>query len=338
MIEIREFDFGKECPAFMGLYYTVYKKAVNEAYCQWKFIDNPFGQAFGFGAWDGDNLVGFVALTPYQFIIEGQVHTASQGADTMVHPNYRGKGLFVDLTSELLDEMNKKGWWLRYSAPGKMSCPGYIKKLEHKTITILPYWVKIRPMSYVRYNLGQRVNINTKKVDIYKKGGLDIKIVKVFSPEYGNLWEKMKSNHILSIVKNSLYLNWRYANHPLFNNTILECKENGELAGYAVLHGGNLLDLCSGGRGNVCEGLLKVAETIWRGTNCVMSHAWILGEPSLDRGLKTNGWVKYGLKPRPFGIYPEQPIICYVNPGIEKATVALNPDKWRFCMGDVDCM
>jgi predicted acetyltransferase len=116
MISIRHFDFRKDWQEFCRLYLEVYGREVNKEYCDWKFLNNPFGEALGFGAWDQEKLIGFVAVWPMRFCLDGKEIISCAGGDTMVDISYRRQGLFTKLTLQLLEKMNQKikpssGWF-----------------------------------------------------------------------------------------------------------------------------------------------------------------------------------------------------------------------------------
>ncbi len=338
MIDIKPFDFTKDWSQFCRLYHTVYGSSIDQAYVNWKLLDNPFGQAFGYGAWDGDKLVGFVALTPYRFCIKGEEHTASQGADTMVDPDYRGQGLFTRLTQNLLEEMNRRGWLWRYSAPGQMSYPGYVNKLGHRTVAVLPYLVKLRPANIFKALL--RIRKPSREIAGFRLGyhSYRIRMVKEFDDRFDQLWERTKNDHPISVVKSSAYLNWRYVKHPLYKHQILTVEDQGRMKGFAVIRGGNLLEMCGEVDTDMYQTLAKAAEKVWRSQGQDISHTWIMGDRLAVEALMKTGWRLWKSKFRPFGLYLKQPLIVYPNPKQEKADLALKPGNWRFSMGDVDCM
>lgn len=88
----------------------------------------------------------------------------------------------------------------------------------------------------------------------------------------------------------------------------------------------------------VYRALLKGVEIFWEKTHTRQGHAWFLGEGLLPQALKQSGWIQYNYKPRPLGLYPPQPLICFVNPQNPEARIVQEGAAWRFSMGDVDCM
>jgi len=335
---IKPFDFRTEWPQFCGLYQKVFDGVVDKAYVDWKFLLNPFGEACGLGAWHEDNLVGFVAVWPLHFILNGKEITASAGGDTMVDKEFRKQGLFRKMTLQLLEEMTKRGWLFRYSAPGVMSYPGYIKTLHHHLVGLLPYWIKIHPARILRVKLFGLSDKTITSSFEYRYKRLTVKIIDNFDQRFDKLWQETNELFNLSVMANSSYFNWRYFQNPFLAYLILSCEDEQGPCGFAVIRGGNLVELRSGRNPDIYDALLSASDKIWKITGQDMNHAWFLSDTLLESALKKNGWYNYKYKIRPFGLYKEQPLICYVNADSEVTTAVNDCKTWRFSMGDIDCM
>lgn len=195
MVKIEPFDFANYFTDFCHLFHKVYGRAISKDYCDWKFLNNAGGPAFGYGAWDGKKLIGFVSLTPYKFFILGDPYTAGQGADTMVDAEYRRQGLFKALTEALLEEMIRRRWLFRYSAPGTRSYPGYISKLHHQVVAVLPYYIKIRPLTLIRNKLVLRREKGMSSDIGYDFKDLQVTTVHEFDQRFDLLWEETKGSY-----------------------------------------------------------------------------------------------------------------------------------------------
>jgi hypothetical protein len=338
MIDIRPFDFRRDWKPFCQLYQKTFGHEVNKTYCDWKFLNNPFGEAFGFAAWDSDKLIGFVSVWPLRFCFDGEDIIACSGGDTMVDIEYRKQGLFTRLTQILLEEMNKRGWLFRYSAPGTMSYPGYIRKLNHRLIDILPYRVKFHPGRMIYKKL---FNTPNKKIDNHfscSYHDLTVRTLDKFDDAFDQLWEDTKSQFRLSVQRSSRFLNWRYCQHPFYSYLILSCEDKKDLVGFAIIRGANLVELWGKQDLSVYMALLNSAEKLWKTADQAMTHSWFTGDPLIDIALKNNGWRNYTFRKRILGLYLEQPLICYGNPNFRNSTAIFDSSIWRFSMGDVDSM
>jgi hypothetical protein len=338
MTDIKPFDFRRDWKPFCQLYQKTFGREINKAYCDWKFLNNPFGEAFGFGAWHRDKLAGFVCVWPLRFWFREEEITACSGGDTMVDIEYRKQGLFTKLTQILLEEMNKRRWLFRYSAPGIMSYPGYIKKLNHHLIGILPYRIKLHPLRMVRKKFFKNLTkeIRSDFVCTYQK--LTVRTLDKFDNRFDLLWSDTKRQFDLCVQRSSSFLNWRYCQHPFYSYWILSCEDRGDPVGFAVIRGGNLVELWGRKNLNVYMALLSSAEKLWKIAGQDITHTWFMGDDLIDTALKKNGWRNYPYRRRPFGLYREQPLIYYCNPGFENSRILFEGATWRFSMGDVDSM
>ena len=62
---------------------------------EWRFRRNPHGAAkFAVAAADGE-IVGMIALAPTCLVGSEATKSGYQAIDTVVHPSFRGRGLFV---------------------------------------------------------------------------------------------------------------------------------------------------------------------------------------------------------------------------------------------------
>jgi len=88
MIEIKPFDFAKDWSHYCGLHHRARGRSVDQVYVNWKFLENPAGQGFGYGAWDNDRLVGLAGMEPRKFWIQGKEETTGPGEGALVGQQY----------------------------------------------------------------------------------------------------------------------------------------------------------------------------------------------------------------------------------------------------------
>lgn len=95
---------------------------------QWKHIENPFGKSYGLLAWDGDKLIGLRLFMHWDFENPdtGEIIRSLRPVDTVVHDDYRGKGLFKSLTLQGIHNC-KGNYDLIFNTPNSNSLPGYLK-------------------------------------------------------------------------------------------------------------------------------------------------------------------------------------------------------------------
>jgi hypothetical protein len=64
--------------------------------------------------------------------------------------------------------------------------------------------------------------------------GLEVREVPRFDAGADALFERLKTGHRLTLVKDAAYLNWRFADHPTRSYRLLECRDGERLRGLAV--------------------------------------------------------------------------------------------------------
>ena len=322
-------DYAIHSQQFIGLFKEVFKKDIDANYLNWKFINTPEGKAIGYGAWENGELVGSVALWPVRFVVAGKEIVACAGGDTMVSETQRGKGLFTMLSRELFKEISGNNWAFRYSIPGPMSFPGYIKKLNHSHIMDLPYYVKFNVKALFHYAVKSK-----KLFSQYDYRGYSVSIENTIPPDHDSLLEKTADRFTLMQKRNGDYMRWRFERNPVNKYSYLSCRHNGNMMGYIVLARNVVADILAVNNVDVYVALLKAADAYFAGMGEPYQHIWCAGDDQLESSLLKNAWStpdedkKWHLK--------KQPLIVMVNDTVKESAAALDKKAWRFTMADVD--
>lgn len=168
----------------------------SEALWKWKHLDNPFGKSPILVAEEEDKIIGVRAILKWEFNQEGKTIRACRAVDTAIHPDFQGKGLFTKLTLDLIDQISADGIQLIYNTPNTQSLPGYLKMGWEK-------WGNL-PLK-MKFHMGSS---GSKKE---------------FSSDWSTIQnlisEIEKKENSPSRIQTRLvpgFLNWRYANCPLF--------------------------------------------------------------------------------------------------------------------------
>jgi len=118
-------------PDLEKLYTTVYKKLPVSGFFSRKY-NTSFTAAMytGFIAYNGAQLpIAFYGVIPCFIQLNDEPMLAAQSADTMTHPDYRNKGLFVELALLTFDLCRDEGIKLLFGFPNQNSLPGFVNKL-----------------------------------------------------------------------------------------------------------------------------------------------------------------------------------------------------------------
>ncbi len=205
-LTLRPYRPGDETK-ILELFRTVFHKERSLAHWYWQFRDNPEGQQVLVATTDEGDIVGQCAGIPVRAAIGDQTYTFSQMVDHMVHPRFRRglkkPGLQITLFLAFFQE---------FMGPGKCD---------------LLYGFPIPEYERLASKLaGSRVlqSVTTLVKDLPESSGgssprfvrwhYQIRRVERFDSSVDGLWRRCKQNLPLAIIRDSRYLNWRYAACP----------------------------------------------------------------------------------------------------------------------------
>jgi hypothetical protein len=114
------------------LHNAVYSKPHNNGYFIKKYDTAYTGVAYmGFFAYnDKHEPMAYYGVIPCFIRYEDQLLLAAQSADTMTHPKYRFKGLFIQLANLTFDLCKQKGISVVFGFPNQNSLHGFLFKLR----------------------------------------------------------------------------------------------------------------------------------------------------------------------------------------------------------------
>jgi hypothetical protein len=132
-----------------GLHYAVYGTTVASNYFQKKYNTAYTGvENIGFIAYSKDNtVIAYYGVIPCFIQYEKTVILAAQSADTMTHPGYRYKGMFVELSNITFDLCKESGLLLIFGFPNQNSYHGAVNKLGWQiTDTMIYYSITVNAL------------------------------------------------------------------------------------------------------------------------------------------------------------------------------------------------
>lgn len=115
------------------LFKAVYKKNWPSDYFKNKYDTAYTGvQYIGYFAMSNNKPVAYYGVTPVFVLINGLKVLAAQSCDTMTHPEYRKRGLFIQLAELTFGLARQKGIAFVFGFPNEKSYIGLIKHLGFK--------------------------------------------------------------------------------------------------------------------------------------------------------------------------------------------------------------
>jgi GT2 family glycosyltransferase len=236
---IRPYRSGDE-EEITRLFHHVFGKAMSLEEWRWKYTGKG-GRPRVFVGEAGGRIVCHYGGVPVRMSLLGKDLTGLAIVDSMAHPYYQGRGLFLRTARAFLAEFcGPPQASLIYGFPGE----------RHRRLGELK--IGYEPVARV-YQLkkaiqGREEEERTTGVTVREEGEIP--------PEWDALWEELEGTFGLAVKRSCHYLTWRYCRRPGKDYTIFVAREfTTRVAGLAVLG-------CESDRGYLMEFLLRPQDRL----------------------------------------------------------------------------
>ncbi len=256
---------------------------------QWKYFDNPAGEAIWMGIFSVDKLVGSGAMVTEVLNVFGKSHTVYKCTDLMIHPAHQGKGLASLINAALREQVWELNPVFSYTLCSKNATSNFLKN----------GWINIGGLS----NFFKPTLLLKASHFINSKPNKNIR--KFTSPD--GLFENYAfktDNTKINAAKSAKFMHWRTQN-PNFSYFILGHFNHSEMDGYLIYSVGisgifNLIDLeAVGDDKQVYKNLLKALEIEAVQANCKGIVGICLESNSFYNILKSQRYLKNPFKKGP---------------------------------------
>ena len=196
---------------------------------QWKYLRNPYGQAWLSAAWDQDKVVAQYAGYPVQLYMENKVQLVCQAADAFTARSHRrvGHGItglmsraFYHFEQQYCEHRLLLGYGFNTQKIQKLGKLFWQHKVigpvtQHKLLRAdLP---RRSPLSWLQQLQGYKV-VRTAAAGKWAD----------------QLFERVKDQYGWLVVRDQTYLNWRYAQHPDFSHDFFVVYRGKQVLGWIV--------------------------------------------------------------------------------------------------------
>lgn len=229
--EIDDFD------DIRALYAAVFDHERPRSHDWWKFQDNPAGPPIAMLAVDGTSIVGQYALWPTVLDFDGEPIAGAQSLDTMVHPEYRGQGMFVHLANATLELAAERGVQALYGFPNEASYPGFVRRLNWDHTGDVPRWVRVVTPSHLASTPGILKGVLDAAAGLLPKGAKDGYQISDETPtddEINALLFDTTPPHGCSIRRDASWMRWRYADEAAREYRWLSVRAADRLSGLCI--------------------------------------------------------------------------------------------------------
>ena len=320
---------------------------------KWKYKQNPAGEPIIWVACCDNKIVAQYAIAPVKIKFGDRTVTAAQSVDTMTHPDYQGRGIFVALTAEVFKEAARRDVAFIYGFPNKLT--SWHEKNWHKvgnlSFMIKPVNINKLVRSYIvspkipgiicagliKLAIGLLFHEGRRK----NRGDIKISKIKAFDQRADKLWANVSGDYQIRVLKNKEYLDWRYTALPGNEYEIYAAEKQEEIRGYLVfkcmsqrgLKTAYVLDLIAPLQDRTAAYFLvkKALEDLREKQVDIVAYP-VITSRNLKKTLHKTGIFTFPFLNRifPFVIHASQPEIS--------ESMLRNPENWLVQIGDSDIM
>jgi len=115
------------------------------AFLQWQYYDNPAGPPLGCNIDDGERLIGHLMGIPLKVSLQGEPATVTLIMNVATHPDYRGRGLFLELVRRVVTMSAERGHAAVVGVANQQTIRAYETKLGFQNVAGLEAHVELLP-------------------------------------------------------------------------------------------------------------------------------------------------------------------------------------------------
>jgi len=176
---------------------------------RWLYDRNPAGRQVVVAVEESGRVIAHYACIPARAQLGGEVVIAGQGADSMVHADYRRglrrEGAFVQTARAYFATL---GRWpvcgFGYGFPNRKAYPVGVRLLGYRPV--------VKPLLTLYRNFFESPDDDA--VGSAHAGAAQVVEVGRIGPELDALWERLRPSFPAALVRDSTYLRWRYDGCP----------------------------------------------------------------------------------------------------------------------------
>ncbi len=216
--------------AILALFRNVFGSEKSPAHWKWQFAESPYGPPLAVLARStvDDRVVGQQALMLAPLNVKGSRVQAAHSLDLAVDERHRGQRIFEHTALDAAQWAAQRGVTFLFAFPNASSYPGFVRTLGWHRI-LFPLLYTSRVGARVLPGPLGRIPLLASVLDLFVRSGTRIGLglrrsserelddIRTFSnvPDDADaLWNRCRSQEVLSLWKDRTYLAWRYDRNP----------------------------------------------------------------------------------------------------------------------------
>ena len=330
-------------------------EAADASYQRWQYVANPAGSAVAAVAQEtaSGRIIGQIVKIRSRVSLEGQELPAGLCLNVATDPQWRGRGIFTRLLDAVIEACADEGMLFTFGFPNPQSHPMFTKRVY---TDIGAPSLLVRPASIerlVRKRFGSRIlsKLAAPLGLLWRTprpmSGTDpnVEIVRVerFDDSFDAFWQRVKGRHPVMVVRDAVYLNWRFADAPTRQYVTFAARSKDGIEGFIVLRVGPVSVFTAG---LIVDFIVAPGEAGLATGRRLIDRAYayfrdfkldLLGSLSLSHTVEFKLLREKGLWVCPKRLEP-QPFPMIVRTYDEKTRIAYDLKNWFVTMGDYDAV
>jgi GNAT superfamily N-acetyltransferase len=212
----------------------------------WEYLQNPLSHPEVIVAVDNGRIVGARPFWFAEMWLGNKKIKTAQHCNTMVHPDYRGRGIFNRMGQFAVQYLKDNGYALSYGFPGPMSRPGFLSQGYRKVAETENMFRVVHPQKLLSYRLGNKILagglgffynalLNTRaKKTTRVSDSFQVEVSDRYTDDLRDV-DDLRDKSGINLVRSESYLRWRFDKHPQRRYRYVTAKKDGKLWGYAVV-------------------------------------------------------------------------------------------------------
>jgi GNAT superfamily N-acetyltransferase len=310
---------------------------------EWLYLSNPHGRALTWLAVEQTTgeAVGCTSIFPRKAIVDGRERTGSIGGDCYIDPRARRRGLATALHRLSLTEMRDHGLEFMYGPPNPNNFAALVKAGSRGLTTFKRFVRPLKGSSVYRFafdrtpskleaqlaDLPIRILDRMTKVDVRS---LTLEPVSEFCDEFDALFQDADKSAGVVLVRDSLYLAWRYCKGPARKQFPFAIRFGGRLIGLTALEFDNdhaaIVELFTTGDVKWIDAVLQL----------LLNEVGAMGYASLEISCTPDGLVASRLQRFGFMGRSERGFQLAVSDDDPQLKSLLRAESWNFLPADQD--
>lgn len=351
---LREYREGDE-KGIIELHRQVFGSEVDPDWWRWRYLRSPTADAVIMVAESRGRIVGQYALVPLRMKVGNEECLGSLSLDTMVHPDFRGVGMFTKLAEGAYAAAVGRGIRFVYGFPNANSHHGFVAKLGWRDLQDgIPLWA--RPLnipSIIRKRFGGSERMAAlagwpvrMAMGIFYRprkatGRCAVREIRRFDERFDALWKEASGRYNIALIRDREYLERRYSDRPGAPYIVLAAEEGEKLLGCAVLHCmprfglqiGFVMELMvTPGRAEVARDLIGEAFARFRAEGADIAGALMPPGHAEARFLRQMGFIRVPKRMLPQDMFWGVRDLSFGG----ESPLVTDPANWYISWGDHD--